>query len=95
LKRFIDDVAVEVVEAKLMAALDGILSPVSVFQMSSDQVARIAGESKETRKKREQLTRQLEVLADGLETCKQFAEIRISGGRDPMASGHQLLFRAH
>ncbi|KAK4095885.1 hypothetical protein N658DRAFT_519494 [Parathielavia hyrcaniae] len=82
LKRFIDDVAVEVIEAKLMSALDRILPPVSIYQMPDNQVARIAGESDEIRTEREQLNKQLEVLRNGLETCKRFAGFRISGGKN-------------
>ena len=74
--------AVEVIEAKLMSALDRILPPVSVYQMLEDQVARIAGESDETRTEREQLNKQLAVLRNGLETCKRFAGLRISGGKN-------------
>ncbi|EAQ88463.1 hypothetical protein CHGG_05082 [Chaetomium globosum CBS 148.51] len=79
LERFIDDVAVEVIEAKLMSALGGILSPVSVCMMPADEVARISGESEETRAEREQLNKQLDVLRNGLETCKRFVGFRISG----------------
>jgi hypothetical protein len=46
-------VAVEVIEAKLMSALDRILLPVSIYQMLDDQVARIARESDEIRTARE------------------------------------------
>ncbi|KAK4112757.1 hypothetical protein N656DRAFT_836798 [Canariomyces notabilis] len=76
LKRFIDDVAVEVIEAKLVSALNKILDPVSVYQMPTDQVSRIAGEPEETRIEREQLNRQLEVLRNGLDTCKRFIGFR-------------------
>jgi hypothetical protein len=82
LKRFIDDVAVEVIEAKLASALSGILSPISVFEMPADQVARVAGEPEEIRSERGQLNKQLEVLQNGLETCKRFVGLRLSGGRD-------------
>ncbi|KAG7289850.1 hypothetical protein NEMBOFW57_006227 [Staphylotrichum longicolle] len=64
LKRFIDDMAVEVIEAKLMSALDRILLPVSIYKMLDDQAARIAGESDEIRTEREQLNKQLEVLPE-------------------------------
>ena len=74
--------AVEVIEAKLVSGLDSILSPVSVFHMDSDQMARIAGESEETLSERDQLNKQLEVLRDGLETCKRFAGLKISGGEN-------------
>ncbi|KAK4130249.1 hypothetical protein BT67DRAFT_452580 [Trichocladium antarcticum] len=80
LKRFIDDVAVEVIEGKLVTALDSILSPLSVFEMPLDQVARIAGECEETRVEREQLTKQVKVLRNGLETCKRFAGFKITAG---------------
>ncbi|KAL2018372.1 hypothetical protein VTK56DRAFT_907 [Thermocarpiscus australiensis] len=80
LKRFIDDVAVEAVEAKLVSALDNILSPLSIYQMSDEQVARIAWESEETRTERERLSRQLEVLRNGLDTCRRFVGFRVSGG---------------
>ncbi|KAH6857010.1 P-loop containing nucleoside triphosphate hydrolase protein [Chaetomium sp. MPI-CAGE-AT-0009] len=80
LERFIDDVAVEVIEAKLMSALDGILSPLSVYMMPADQVARIAGESEETRAERDQLNKQLDVLRNGLATCKRIVGLKINGG---------------
>ncbi|KAK0723412.1 P-loop containing nucleoside triphosphate hydrolase protein [Lasiosphaeria miniovina] len=80
LKRFIDDVAVQVVEGKLVSALENILSPVNVWRMSDDLVSRIAGESEESRLTREQLAKQLGVLKSGLETCKKFANLRIRGG---------------
>ncbi|KAL2255615.1 hypothetical protein VTK26DRAFT_3002 [Humicola hyalothermophila] len=79
-KRFIDDVAVEVIETKLVCALDGILSPLSVYQMAPEQVARIAGESAEARTERDRLTKQVEILGNGLETCKKFAALRLSAG---------------
>jgi len=82
MKRFIDDVAVEVIEAKLMTALNNILSPMSVYEMSANDVARIAGESEETRAERDQLNKQLDVLRNGLATCKRFVGLRISGGRE-------------
>ncbi|KAK4031852.1 GTPase effector domain, GED [Parachaetomium inaequale] len=72
LKRFIDDMAVEVVETKLMSALDSILSPISVYQMPADEVAHIAGESEDTRAERDQLNKQLE----------RFVGFRISGGKN-------------
>ncbi len=80
LKRFIDDMAVEVIEAKLVSVLDNILSPVLIFRMLDDQVARLAGEPEEIRMEREQLTKQLEVLRIGLKTCKRFVGFGISGG---------------
>lgn len=73
LKRFIDDVAVKVIEEKLLAVMTDILSPVAVFEMSDELVEMIAGESQESRTLRAQLTKQIDVLETGSETCKRFA----------------------
>ena len=65
-----------------MSALDLMLPPNAIFQMSDDDVARMAGESEETRAEREQLIKQLDVLRNGLETCKRFVGFSVSGGED-------------
>lgn len=80
MKRFIDDVAVEVIEEKLVNKLHDILSSVQIFRMPDDLVSRIAGESKESRVEREQLKKQSDVLRQGLETCRRFAGLGITGG---------------
>ncbi|KAI1735636.1 dynamin family protein [Xylaria scruposa] len=79
LKRIIDDVSIEVIERKLMASLPAILSPTVVFDMSDDLVTAIAGESNESRAKRTKLANQVEVLQQGSETCKRFADVRLDG----------------
>ncbi|KAE9365772.1 dynamin family protein [Stipitochalara longipes BDJ] len=79
LKRFIDDIAIEVIESKLISPLDDIFSPITTASMPADLVACIAGESEETRAHREQLNRQLDVLMKGSETCKRFVGVRIIG----------------
>jgi hypothetical protein len=72
--------AVQVIEAKLLSALDGILSPLSVFHMPNDQVARIAGESEDIRIYRSELAKQIQVLRNGRETCERFVGLRITQG---------------
>ena len=79
LKRFIDDVAVEIVEVKLVSQLYDIFSPITVITMSTDLVTAIAGESEENRAMREQLTKQLDVLTKGSETCKRFIVLKAIG----------------
>lgn len=64
----------------MIAKLGEILSPVGIFSMSDELVTRLAGESEENRAQREELTRQLGVLRAGLETCKRFVGLKISGG---------------
>lgn len=47
--------------------------------MPADLVTSIAGESEENRAQREQLTKQLDVLMKGFNTCKRFTGIRNLG----------------
>jgi hypothetical protein len=54
LKRFVDDIAIEAIEAKLISPLHDIFSPVAVTFMPADLVTGIAGESEENRAQREQ-----------------------------------------
>jgi hypothetical protein len=77
LKRFIDDIAIEVIEAKLISALYDIFSPVAVISMPAALVTSVAGESEDNRAQREQLNRQLNVLMKGSETCQRFIGIRV------------------
>lgn len=79
MKRFIDDIAIEVIEAKLLSPLGDVFSPVAVSAMPADLVTRIAGESEENRAQREQLTKQLDVLTKGSDTCKRFMGVRLLG----------------
>jgi hypothetical protein len=71
-KRFVDDIAVEAVETNIIAKIDSILSPVKVTHLDTEVVTSVAGESEESRVRRRQLTNQLDVLVQGLETCKKF-----------------------
>ncbi|KAI9705616.1 MAG: hypothetical protein M1836_006372 [Candelina mexicana] len=82
LKRFIDDMAIEVIEAKLISQIGGIFTPVAVSAMSADLVTSMAGESEENRAQREQLIKQLEVLRKGSDTCKHFVGIGLLDADD-------------
>lgn len=82
LERFVDDIAIEVIEAKLISSLHDIFSPITVTSMPADLVTSVAGESEENRAQREQLTKQLEVLVKGTETCKRFIGVRILDADD-------------
>ncbi|KAL3476025.1 dynamin family protein [Aspergillus californicus] len=79
LERFIDDIANEVVEGKLLLTLSTIFSPVAVFEMPPELVTRIAGESKENQSLRDQLNRKLQILKTGFDICKRFVGIRCFG----------------
>ena len=69
-----------------MSSLGNMFSPIAVSIMPVDLVTRIAGESDENRAQREQLTKQLEVLVKGSDTCKRFIGVRKLGKRAPMMS---------
>jgi hypothetical protein len=55
-----------------MPKLSDLLSPIKVTYLATDVVTSIAGESEQSRSKRKQLMNQLDVLSQGLETCKTF-----------------------
>ena len=79
LKRFIDDIAVEAIEAKLISPLHDIFSPIVATSMPPDLITRIARQSEDNCAQRNRLTRQLDVLMRGSETCKRFVSIDTSG----------------
>ncbi|KAI1114052.1 P-loop containing nucleoside triphosphate hydrolase protein [Nemania sp. NC0429] len=79
IKRTVDDVAIEVIERTLMAALPQIFSPIVVLEMPEDLVSTIAGEPQEVQAERAGLENQIEVLIKGSNTCKRFADSRLAG----------------
>lgn len=83
MKRFINNIAIEVIEAKLVSPLGDIFTPVAVSAMSADLVTSMAGESEENRAQREQLTKQLDVLTKGSNTCKRFIGVRLLSKKWP------------
>ncbi|KAI0116754.1 dynamin family protein [Daldinia grandis] len=83
MKRFVDSIAIEVIEEKLLAALSSILSPVAVFSMAPELVERIAGESQESRVMRDELTKKIDVLQKGSDTCKRFVDSKLSSADPP------------
>ncbi|KAJ5277794.1 hypothetical protein N7524_003947 [Penicillium chrysogenum] len=48
LKRFVDDIATEVIEIKLLTALLALFTPITAFEMPEDLVSEIVGESEES-----------------------------------------------
>ncbi|PQE03745.1 dynamin family protein [Rutstroemia sp. NJR-2017a BBW] len=76
LERFIDDMAIEVVESKLIAPLTEFFSPISVTNMGKELVMQVAGEPEDSRVERAQLMRQVDVLQQGSVTLKKFIGVR-------------------
>ncbi|KAK7909186.1 hypothetical protein PG985_015064 [Apiospora marii] len=75
LDRFIDNIAIEVIEVCLMSALPDILSPAGVYKMDPVLLRNVAGESEDRRALRARLSEQLEILAEAAQTCKHFESI--------------------
>lgn len=74
-----DDVAVELVEAKLIKVLPDMFSPMTVCTMPPELVGRIAGESDEKLRRREQLEKDLDVLGKSSNSCKRFVGMNLVG----------------
>ncbi|OJD16084.1 hypothetical protein AJ78_03717 [Emergomyces pasteurianus Ep9510] len=72
MKNFIDNVAVQCVESKLVSKLEHILSPSQIMQMDASMIERIAAESTQSQDRRERVSRKLTILKAGAEVCKQF-----------------------
>lgn len=79
MKRFIDDVAVEVIEACMLGKISEIMDPTSIFTMKDADIARIAAETAESRAARTELEAKLKVLGSGSEICKTFAALYVNG----------------
>lgn len=73
LKSMVDNVATYAIELLLIQKLESFLSPSQIITMSPESVRKIAAESSSAVAQREQLSRKLEVLVTGLETCQGYA----------------------
>ncbi|CDM32746.1 GTPase effector domain, GED [Penicillium roqueforti FM164] len=76
LKRFINNVATEVIEIKLLTALPALFIPITTFKIPEDLVSKIVGESEESQSLREQLNRKLWILTKGSNIYRRFISIR-------------------
>ncbi|KAJ6003607.1 hypothetical protein N7522_006299 [Penicillium canescens] len=90
LKRFVDDIATEVIEMKLLCSLPAIFNPVVAFDMPDELVTQIAGEGEESRSIRDQLNKKLCVLTKGSDTCRRFVGIRGFDSRTEICDSYEL-----
>lgn len=91
MKRFIDDVSVEAIEAGLVAELAKIIDPVSVSKMSASELSQVAGETEASQVMRRNLETELRVLKDGMQICRQFASFGVFGELCPAHIRRSLL----
>lgn len=71
MKRFVDNVTVQLIERHLLCDLSSIFSPNEVAGYSNEDLERIAGETPEVVEKREALQDQLATLKAGLNDLKK------------------------
>jgi hypothetical protein len=81
------------VETNIVGKLDDILSPIKITRLAEDVITSVAGESEESRDKRKQLKDQLDVLEQGLGTCKRFMVRTLQGKYQARPIGLLLMRR--
>lgn len=79
MKTFVDNVAVQVIEASIVNHLADVFNPLEVAKMTSELVSNIAAESQENQTRREQLERKIHILTEGMNTCKRHTSRHILG----------------
>lgn len=70
---FMDNVPTLAIQAPIVRKLPMMLSPVAVFRMGTEVIKKIAGESEDKVRKREETLRRLERLETGARICKEYA----------------------
>lgn len=76
---FVDNVAVQVIEASIVNNLASVFNPLAVAQMACELVSKIAAKSQENQTQRELLERKIGILKEGMDTCKRHASRQIFG----------------
>lgn len=71
LSTFVDNVKLLAIEDCLINDIPNTLTPEMVLDMSDDMVQRIATESPQVERSREDLRRRLDKLQEGLEICQK------------------------
>lgn len=79
MKTFVDNVAVQVIEASIVNNLADVFNPLAVAEMSSELISKIAAESQENQTQRELLERKLQILMEGMNTCRRHTGRHILG----------------
>jgi len=73
MKTFVDNVAIQVIEASIVNNLANVFNPLAVVQLTSELVSKIAADSQENQTQRELLERKIDILKEGMDTCKRHA----------------------
>jgi hypothetical protein len=70
MKTFVDNVAVQVIEASIVNNLANVFNPLAVAQMTSELISKIVAELQENRAQKELLERRIDILDKGMNTYK-------------------------
>lgn len=64
MKTFVDNVAIQVIEASIISKLPDVFNPLAVAQMTNEFISKIAAESQENQTQREMLQRKIHILEE-------------------------------
>ena len=78
-KNVVDNVATQCWEDLLIRPLPEILTPTTIVDMEAADIDRIAREPGVNADQRDSLTKTLQILELGLETCRRHVDLRIPG----------------
>ena len=87
LKGLVDNIANYAVELLLVQKLQELFSPSAIIKMDVELLQKIAAESPSAAVQREQLSRKLQVLVTGMETCRRYANCSVRSKSSPLG-GH-------
>jgi hypothetical protein len=83
MKLFMDNVPTLAIQTPIVRKIPEMLSPTAVStRMDTDTIRKIAGESEEKIRDREESSRRLTILEDGARICREYA-IRPRSGKLP------------
>jgi hypothetical protein len=92
LKKFVDDVSVLAIEQHLIRKLPSLFSPEMVYDLTEDDVARLASESEEVASERPLCAEKLAVLEVGFHDLKRPNRYHsVAPGKEPLFSVKSIL----
>jgi hypothetical protein len=78
MKNVVDNVATQCWEDLLIKPLPDVLTPTTIIEMEAVEIDKIAKEPTINTDQRDSLTRTIQILESGLETCRKHVNFRFS-----------------
>jgi hypothetical protein len=91
MKNVVDNVATQCWEDLLIKPLPDILTPTTIIEMEAVEIDKIAKEPTINTDQRDSLTRTIQILESGLETCRKHVNFRFSS-KWPTAYHHSVAY---